>query len=100
MTKIFVTVYGEPSECHSVLVEFELIRKASKEWFNDEPDTYSVNFARVCNGQKLQVVPTDLKLDIETAIAEHIGVEQGLVTVECKIQNVHISREILKQIAA
>lgn len=73
-------VFGTPDQEKEVQVEFE--HYPVKKFFGVN-SFYIINFCEVKT--PLEFKPSDLKLDLEISIAEHLGVEPNDVRIDCEI---------------
>lgn len=79
MKTIKATIYGSPDESQKVTVEYEAIQRNPL----FAKSSLEVNYCRVKSS--LKITPSDIALDLETAIAEHEGYHPGSVGISCEI---------------
>lgn len=75
-------IFGTPHQEQEVSFEFEYypIRK----WFSEERSTFFVNYLKL--SETLNFQPTDIKTDLELAIAQALGEDEIDIRIECEIK--------------
>lgn len=73
-------VFGTPDQEKVVVIEFDYY--PVKKWLSNDCN-YFINFCEVTT--PLEFNPTDLKMDLEIALAEHFGADPNDVKIECEI---------------
>lgn len=81
------TIYGPTDQIFQDVFYTYEVRPDRSRWFDDETPMHEVE--RVSLKMPLLINPSDLKTDLEVAIAEDLGIEPECVRIQCTIELCH-----------
>jgi hypothetical protein len=80
--KATALIFGTPAQEQTIKFEFEFI--PVRKWFG-ERSTFFVNYIKIKDS--LNFRPSDLKTDLEYAIAQALGEDETDIRIECEIEH-------------